>query len=138
LSSTVTSFTRHAIEAYILRGCTQGRRGSYCTKLRARSKPQANIFETSGGPGGILQHLHRKINNTEASEKAIPPIHNKSSAVAEMGDRLVTIDMGRKVERGCCGGWVSNGSPSNTVWPGPRPTSLPSGILIHPTVWPQL
>jgi len=27
------------------------------------------------------------------------------------------------------------GSPSNTVWPGPRP--IPSGILIHPTVWPQ-
>ena len=27
--------------------------------------------------------------------------------------------------------------PSNTMWPGPRPTSIPSGILIHPTVWPQ-
>jgi len=24
---------------------------------------------------------------------------------------------------------------SNTMWP--RPTSKPSGILIHPTVWPQ-
>jgi len=24
-----------------------------------------------------------------------------------------------------------------TVLPGPRPTSLPSGIFIHPTVWPQ-
>ena len=23
------------------------------------------------------------------------------------------------------------------MWPGLRPTSLPSGILIHPTVWPQ-
>jgi len=35
--------------------------------------------------------------------------------------------------------WVSMfGFPSNTMWPGPRPTSLPSGILIHPTVWPQL
>jgi len=29
------------------------------------------------------------------------------------------------------------GSPSNTMWPGPRPTSVPSDILIHPTVWPQ-
>jgi len=27
---------------------------------------------------------------------------NKSSAVAEMGDRLATIDMGRRVGRGCC------------------------------------
>jgi len=33
---------------------------------------------------------------------------NRSSAVAEMGDRLATIDMGRKVGRGCCG---SAGSP---------------------------
>jgi len=28
-------------------------------------------------------------------------------------------------------------SPSNTMWPGPRPTCKPSFILIHPTVWPQ-
>jgi len=28
-------------------------------------------------------------------------------------------------------------SPSSTVWPGPRPTSIPSGILMHPAVWPQ-
>jgi len=31
------------------------------------------------------------------------------------------------------GGW----SPSNTMWPGPRPTSVPSGILIHPAIWPR-
>jgi len=29
------------------------------------------------------------------------------------------------------------GSPPNTVWPGPRPTCVPSFILIHRTVWPQ-
>jgi len=29
------------------------------------------------------------------------------------------------------------GSPSNTMSPGPRPTSAPSGIFIHPAVWPQ-
>jgi len=28
-------------------------------------------------------------------------------------------------------------SPSNTVWPGPRPTSVPSSIFIHSAVWPQ-
>jgi len=27
--------------------------------------------------------------------------------------------------------------PSNTLSPGSRPTSVPSGILIHPTIWPQ-
>jgi len=29
--------------------------------------------------------------------------------------------------------WV----PSNTMWPGPRPTCMQSFILIHPTIWPQ-
>ena len=29
------------------------------------------------------------------------------------------------------------GSPSNTMSPGLMPTSLPSGILIYPAVWPQ-
>jgi len=29
------------------------------------------------------------------------------------------------------------GSPSNTMWPGLRPTHMPSFILIHPAVWPQ-
>jgi len=29
------------------------------------------------------------------------------------------------------------GSSSNTMSHGPRPTSVPSGILIHPAVWPQ-
>jgi len=49
--------------------------------------------------------------------------------------------MGRKVDAGYCalihffaGG---AGSPSNIMWPGPKPTSIPSGILIHPTVWLQ-
>jgi len=29
------------------------------------------------------------------------------------------------------------GSPSNTKLPGLRHTSVPSGILVHPAVWPQ-
>ena len=29
------------------------------------------------------------------------------------------------------------GSPSNTKSPVLRPTSIPSGILMHPAVWPQ-
>jgi len=29
------------------------------------------------------------------------------------------------------------GSPSSTMWPGPRPTSVPRAILIRPAVWPQ-
>jgi len=29
------------------------------------------------------------------------------------------------------------GSPSSTIWPGPKPTSMPSAVLIHPAVWSQ-
>jgi len=29
------------------------------------------------------------------------------------------------------------GSPSSTVSPGPRSTSIPSGSLVNPAVWPQ-
>jgi len=34
-------------------------------------------------------------------------------------------------------GWREAGSPSQTKSPGPRPISIPSGILIHAAVWPQ-
>ena len=55
---------------------------------------------------------------------------------ADPSSRLATIDMGQKwglcplISRGA-------GSPCNTMWPEPRPTFIPSGILIHATVWPQ-
>jgi len=44
---------------------------------------------------------------------------------------LATTDMGRKLGAlPLFGGGARY--PSNTMWPGPRPTSVPSGILIHP------
>jgi len=52
------------------------------------------------------------------------------------------MDMGRKVGTVPLLGGAA--SPSNTMSPGPRlppyqqrPTSVPSGILIHLAVWPQ-
>jgi len=50
---------------------------------------------------------------------------------------LAATDTGRKLGGSAplCGGGA--GSPSNTVWPGPRPTCMPSFVLIRPTVWPQ-
>jgi len=55
-----------------------------------------------------------------------------------MGDHLATIDMGRKEgEAAVPLSGQRDGSASNTMWPGPRSTSIPSGILIHPAVWTQ-
>ena len=49
---------------------------------------------------------------------------------------LATSDMARKL--GAVPIWGRGaGSPSNTMWPGPRPTCMPSFIFICPTVWPQ-
>jgi len=50
--------------------------------------------------------------------------------------RLATTDMGRKLGD-CAPSGRGAGSPSNTMWPGPRPTTTPSFILIYLTVWPQ-
>jgi len=63
---------------------------------------------------------------------------NKCSAVAEIGDRLVATDMGRKLGAvPLFFGGGGAGSPSNKMWRGPRPTSVPSGTLINPAIWPQ-
>ena len=78
--------------------------------------------------------------NLAQIRSAVPGIfhtQHKSSAVAEMSYHLAAVDMGQKggaavpLSRG--GGWA----PSNTMWSGLRPTSVPSGILINPAVWPQ-
>jgi len=90
-----------------------------------------------GGPtGGVLR---RPIKCHVTATKRKTCIANKSSAVDQIGDRLATIDMGRK-SGGVppfFGGGGGAGSPSNTMWPEPMPTSVPSFILVHPTVWPQ-
>ena len=93
-----------------------------------------------GDYGSWSQHPSTCVamgNDRATQDEYIQKNHNKSSAVAEMGDRLATIGMGRKV--GCCcapfrGGEA--GSSCNTMSPGPRrrPTSVPSDILIHPAV----
>jgi len=65
---------------------------------------------------------------------------NNSSAVTEMGDRLATIDMGRIMGTAVLvgrGEELGPHDPSNTTWPEPRPTSVPSGTLIYPAVWRQ-
>jgi len=62
---------------------------------------------------------------------------NKSSAVAEMGDRLAIIHMSQKLGVAVP---LSRGQldpPSNTMPPRPMTISTPSGILIYPAIWPQ-
>jgi len=56
-----------------------------------------------------------------------------------MADQSATTDMGRKVGASAAVPFSVEGAagfPSNTMSPGPRPTSVPSGMVL-PTVWPQ-
>ena len=56
----------------------------------------------------------------------------------DVSSRMATIKMGRRKLGALPPLWgVGAGSPSNTMSSEPRPTSVPSGILIHAAVWPQ-
>jgi len=72
----------------------------------------------------LLRRVHTGVSRTVVADRSTlsvahgQPVHaekqsisDKNSAVA--GDRLATIVMGRKVERGCCGHLGPHWSPSN-------------------------
>jgi len=64
-------------------------------------------------------------------------VYLRSKWHLDPSSRLATIDMGKKL-RGCCALFLGGArSPSNTKSPAPRPTSISSGTLVHPAVWPQ-
>jgi len=102
-----------------------------------------------------VQHPHFSAHLLIVAKCPRGPLSQQVLAVAEMGDRSATIDMGRKLGalpplggrelgganvytlfRGSWDCWVPN-SPSNIMLPGPRPTTIRSRIFIHPAVWPQ-
>ena len=51
--------------------------------------------------------------------------------------RLATMDMDHFFRGEGCDFLGGVGTPSNTMWPGPRPSLVQSGIVIQSTVWPQ-
>ena len=55
-----------------------------------------------------------------------------------MGRNLGAVPSSWGGELGPHKGELGSWSPYSTMWPGLRPTSIPSGILMHPALWPQL
>ena len=82
-----------------------------------------------------------------------PKIGDCASFWGELDPHVMQCGMGRSVPSYQVASWSIQpfahnrhgpkigggaGSPSSTMWPGPRPSStLPSGILIPPAIWPQ-
>jgi len=82
-----------------------------------------------------IQSVTAEIRRGKKTEDTNHREKYKSSAVAEIGDR------GHNRHGPNTGGVVplsrGAGNPSNTMWPAPRSTSVPSGVFIHRAVWPQ-
>ena len=68
--------------------------------------------------------------------RGLPPCQVASSSIQPFGHNR----HGPKIGGGALPPFWGRGagSPSNTMSLGSRPTSIPSGVLIHPAVWPQL
>jgi len=105
-------------------------------------------------PSGILIHPGVWPQQTWAENRGLRPLRDGAGSASNTNvvlaeayhrtkwhldtfNRLATTDMGRKL--GAVPSFLGRlaGFPSSTMWPGPRPTFIPSGILIHLAVWPQ-
>ena len=64
-------------------------------------------------------------------------VYFRTKGHLDPSSHLATIHTGWKLGAPTPFAGSGAGSPSSTMWPGLRPTSIPSGILIHPAIWPQ-
>jgi len=106
----------------------------------------------AGSPSNTMWPVHRP-SSMPSSILIRPTVWPQHTNVTDRTDRrdrqdrqttvLQTVAqnntyVGRKLRRVLCPLFLGEpGSPSNTMWPGPRPTTVQSGILIHPAVWSQ-
>ena len=73
--------------------------------------------------------------NSAAQTSKLAIHRQKSSAVAEMANR--GHNRHRPKREGAADPLLWVHPRLTQLWPGPRSTSVPSGILIHRAVWPQ-
>jgi len=98
-----------------------------------------DMLAQSGTPvSRVNSQMHSKQSSGALVKSLLEAAHtvNKSSAVAEMGDRRHNTH-GPKRGGSCCAPFAGAVTPSSTMWHGPRSTSVPSGVFIHPAIWPQ-
>jgi len=112
-----------------------------CAKFGYKSSAVAEMGDRGHnrhGPktGGLLRPLRRYLGTRLIQSglgRGLFPYQVASSSIQPFGHNKNGPKIGGSAPflgRG-------DGSPSSTMWPRPRPTSMPSAILIHPAVWPQ-
>jgi len=111
--------------------------------------------------GKTVAHLSSRNKSSDHGHNGQGPKRGEAAMPLsrELGPRLVQCGLGRgllpyqaasssiqpfghnrrgpKIGLGSAPFGVGAGSPSNTKSPGLRPSSIPSGILMHPAVWPH-
>jgi len=84
------------------------------------------------GEGGLGLHLTQSRLGS-----GLPPCQVPASSIQPFGHNKYGSIFFWGGERNLPPFWGGNGSPSNTKSPGPRPSSVPSDILIDTAIWPQ-
>jgi len=106
-----------------------------CVRWGPRSPPLKG-----GGPASPQFSAHVYCGQTARWIKMVLGMeaHLHAKCHLDPSSRLATIDVGRKLGGGSVPFFGEAArSPSNTKSPGPRPTSIPSGILVHLVISPQ-
>jgi len=118
-------------------GCSPGA----ASAVGARRCNENDVTMTIAGlwTYGDWRHVATGCTALVASENRYERTHNRSKCIIIFS--LGLCKRGQLKLRShrmrCLSGGGQHGSPPNTMWPGPRPTCMPSFILIRPTVWPQ-
>ena len=112
--------------------------------VEGRSWSTADAARQHGVRAVVGEHVHQRPKHRRRLPQQPPqPSRNRFIRWRSVQERAAFLPRWATVadksgKRGCCAPFRGGaGSPSNTVSRGPRSTSVPSGILMHPAVWPQ-
>ena len=107
----------------------------------ARRRNENDVRMTTAGLWryGDWRHVATGCTALVASENRYEKTHNRSKCtiIFSLGFCKCGQLKQRSHGRRCPFGGGQHGFPPNTMWPGPRPTRMPSFILIRPILWPQ-
>jgi len=127
-------FTRKNIDVVLDHAVSGNRNSVVASSYTSLMNPTTNIVHRP-----VIHCIQLNLTFTQFIIARPQSIRNSCITRAQQLPRWAAVpQLSGPKSGGCCAPFrVGAGSPSNTMRPGPRPTSVPSDISIHPTVWPQ-